>query len=286
MRRLNTHEPASRPHRGHHARRHCDGHRSRVVALLRSEGAPSADHPVTSRGKQGSSRSHGRTGQGSAAAEIALRRKAAAQRPDTLARTAPESGGRTTDTKVCFVPAVNAGKLDHNSSVGGFMRAFPWAALAVLAVPVASRAVETCASASAKYVAAVVLAARNCLVRQLPQGRSCVTNNRIPNLRAQRVQAFCPTGTLASLTCTARQALLSTGLPYASLAGSGFGHVCTGASCGNGVLEPGEQCDDGNVIGGDNCSPTCQIEGGACNGVCAGVDPVSGTEIGAERIAR
>ena len=165
------------------------------------------------------------------------------------------------------------------------MRAFPWAALAVLAVPVASRAVETCASASAKYVAAVVLAARNCLVRQLPQGRSCVTNNRIPNLRAQRVQAFCPTGTLASLTCTARQALLSTGLPYASLAGSGFGHVCTGASCGNGVLEPGEQCDDGNVIGGDNCSPTCQIEGGACNDVCAGVVPVSGTAIRAERIA-
>ncbi|GIW43336.1 MAG: hypothetical protein KatS3mg077_0618 [Candidatus Binatia bacterium] len=146
-------------------------------------------------------------------------------------------------------------------------------------------AVETCPSASARYVSAVVLAARNCLVRQLPSGRNCSPNNRIPNLRAQRVQTYCPANTLPRLACTARQALLSAGLPYESLITSGFLHICTGASCGNGVLEPGEQCDDGNTSGGDNCSATCQIEGGACNDVCAGIVPVAGTAIRAERVA-
>ncbi|MCX8072877.1 MAG: PQQ-dependent sugar dehydrogenase [Candidatus Binatia bacterium] len=165
------------------------------------------------------------------------------------------------------------------------MRPVKWLLLSLAALPGRALAVETCASASAKYVSAVILAARNCLVRQLPQGRSCTPNNRIPNLRAQRVQSFCPSDTVARLACTARQALLPTGLPYSSLIGSGFTHVCTTAACGNGVLEPGEQCDDGNTTGGDNCSPTCQIEGGACNDVCAGVVPVPGTAIRAERIA-
>ncbi len=157
--------------------------------------------------------------------------------------------------------------------------------LGLLLAPKVVFGVETCASASAKYLSAVILAARNCLVRQLPQGKSCDPNNRIPNLRAQRVQSFCPNDTLQRLVCTARQALLPTGLPYASLASGGFTHVCTGTACGNGVLEPGEQCDDGNAVGGDSCSPTCQIEGGACNDICAGVVPVSGTAIRAERIA-
>lgn len=158
-------------------------------------------------------------------------------------------------------------------------------ALFALVLPRIAPAVETCASASAKYVSAVILAARNCLVRQLPQGRDCTPNNRIPNLRAARVQSFCPGDALPRLVCTARQALLPTGLPYTSLAGSGFTHVCTSTACGNGILEPGEQCDDGNTTGGDNCSPTCQIEGGACNDICAGIVPVSGTAIRAERIA-
>lgn len=39
-------------------------------------------------------------------------------------------------------------------------------------------------------------------------------------------------------------------------------HVCSGPSCGNGVLEDGEQCDDGNMQPGDGCNAACQIEAG------------------------
>ncbi len=51
---------------------------------------------------------------------------------------------------------------------------------------------------------------------------------------------------------------------------------CTGAVCGNGVMEAGEDCDDGNTTAGDGCSPTCKLE--ACgNGV---VDPGEGCDDG------
>ncbi|HVM95832.1 MAG TPA: PQQ-dependent sugar dehydrogenase [Candidatus Acidoferrales bacterium] len=154
-------------------------------------------------------------------------------------------------------------------------------------LPSAALAVgESCESLSARYLSAVVLAARTCMVRNLPRGRQCTTNNRIPNLRANKVSAACAAGTTDRLDCTARQGIIASGLPYdTSLPGSGFTHICTSASCGNGVLEAGEQCDDGNVINGDGCSATCQLEGGACNDICAGVVPVSGTSIVAERVA-
>ncbi len=150
----------------------------------------------------------------------------------------------------------------------------------------ASGAAESCESLSARYVSAVVLAARTCIERNLPRGRPCLTNNRTPNLTAKKVNAACPTGTVDRLACTARQAIVAAGLPYdTALPSSGFTHICTSASCGNGALEPGEQCDDGNVVNGDGCSATCQLEGGACNDICAGVLPVSGTAIKAERVA-
>ncbi|MBI3784155.1 MAG: PQQ-dependent sugar dehydrogenase [Deltaproteobacteria bacterium] len=151
---------------------------------------------------------------------------------------------------------------------------------------VAAAATESCESLSARYLSAVVLAARTCMVRQLPRGLQCTSSNKLPNSRGNKVAAACPAGTTTRLDCTARQAIIASGLPYDSaLPGSGFTHVCSTASCGNGTLEAGEQCDDGNVVNGDGCSATCQLEGGACNDVCAGVVPVVGTTIKAERIA-
>jgi hypothetical protein len=145
---------------------------------------------------------------------------------------------------------------------------------------------ESCESLSARYLSAVILGARSCMIRQLPLGRTCNVNNRSPNRGAKKVDLICPVGTTQRLDCSARQALVAAGLPYdTALVGSTYTHVCTAASCGNGVLELGEQCDDGNLTNGDGCSAICQLEGGACNDVCAGVVPVSGTTIKAERIA-
>jgi cysteine-rich repeat protein len=150
---------------------------------------------------------------------------------------------------------------------------------------VAVGATDTCESASAKFLTAVITAARSCLTLRLPRGRTCTSSNRSPTLRAMRVTALCPAGTTDRLACSARQGILATGLPYDSLTGTGFSYICTTASCGNGVTEPGEQCDDANLVNGDGCSATCQFEGGACNDVCAGVVPVAGTAITAQRVA-
>jgi cysteine-rich repeat protein len=148
-----------------------------------------------------------------------------------------------------------------------------------------ARAVETCEGASANYIRAVIGSARSCLTRLAPQGRSCAARNRAPNGKAARVDKWCPAGTVARLACSARLAIIATGLPYDSLSATGFTHLCTSAACGDGVTEPGEQCDDGNVINGDGCSATCEFESNTCSDVCAGVVPVSGTAIKAVRIA-
>jgi cysteine-rich repeat protein len=47
----------------------------------------------------------------------------------------------------------------------------------------------------------------------------------------------------------------------------------SGATCGNGVLEPGEECDDGNRISGDGCSFNCMQEtNGSIDGGTPGRD--------------
>lgn len=147
-----------------------------------------------------------------------------------------------------------------------------------------SAGIETCESYAARYVSAVMNSARNCLIHRLPRGLRCDRLNRPLDILAGRLVQRCPAENPARLSCLARSALLGSGISYSSLIGSGLNHLCTSAACGNGVLEPGEQCDDGNLTPGDLCSPTCQIEGGACNDVCAGVVPVSGTAIRAERV--
>lgn len=146
-------------------------------------------------------------------------------------------------------------------------------------------AADTCESAGATLVATVITGARNRLIKDVPAGRSCSRRNRAMDRRAGTVTALCPAGTLERLACTARQGVLAAGLPYAALSGTGFGYVCSTSSCGNAVTESPEQCDDANVTNGDRCSATCQIEGGACTDVCAGVVPVSGTSLRAERVA-
>lgn len=159
------------------------------------------------------------------------------------------------------------------------------AALGVVAITLPVAAAETCEGASASFVATVIMGARSCLTKDVPAGRSCSRRNRPLDRRAGIVTTLCPAGTVERLACTARQGILAAGLPYASLTGTGFGYICTTSSCGNGVTEPPEQCDDANVTNGDGCSATCQLEGGACTDVCAGVVPVSGTSIRAERVA-
>jgi len=143
----------------------------------------------------------------------------------------------------------------------------------------------TCEGASADYVTSVINSARYCLTRLAPFGRSCKSRNRTPTLRANKVNNLCVAGTVSRLACTARQAILASGLAYDSLAATGYTHLCTTASCGNGVTEPGEQCDDANVTNGDGCSATCQLEGGACTDICAGIVPVSGTSITTQLVA-
>ncbi len=162
-----------------------------------------------------------------------------------------------------------------------------WLVLAAaLGVGVAGRTEAfTCEGASVDYTTSVIQNARYCLTRQVPRNLSCMRTNRRPNTRGARVDALCPAGSKDRLACTARQAILAAGFAYDSLTGTGFAHLCTGSSCGNGITEPGEQCDDANVQNGDGCSATCQLEGGACNDVCAGVVPVSGTSIKSQRIA-
>jgi cysteine-rich repeat protein len=132
---------------------------------------------------------------------------------------------------------------------------------------------------------ATIGAAQYCLTRLAPHGRSCVRRNRLPDLRAARVNALCLPGTVARLTCTARQSIIAAGLPYDSLSAAGFTHVCTTSACGNGFLEAGEQCDDGNVVNGDGCSATCQLETTSCADLCAGVVPAAGTAIKAQLVA-
>jgi cysteine-rich repeat protein len=149
----------------------------------------------------------------------------------------------------------------------------------------AAAAITTCESASADYISSVITSARVCLQRLVPIGRACTSRNRAPDRRANKVNTLCPSGTVARLACTAREAIVSAGLSYATLPGSGFTHLCLGTTCGNGITEPpGEQCDDGNVTNGDGCSATCQLEAPACNDVCAGIDPVAGTTITSQRI--
>jgi len=146
-------------------------------------------------------------------------------------------------------------------------------------------AADTCEGASAAFVASVITSARGCLTKDAPAGRSCTRRNRPMDRRAGLVTTLCPSGTVDRLACAARQSILAAGLPYATLASAGFNYVCTTTSCGNAVTEPPEQCDDANVTNGDGCSATCQLEGGACTDVCAGVAPVSGTSVRAERVA-
>lgn len=165
-----------------------------------------------------------------------------------------------------------------------FVNPFAIAAVLMALAPTAWAA-ESCQSQSARYLSAVLLGARTCLIRQVPQGRSCVGNNRAANTRATKVNEVCPAGTTDRLDCTARQAINASGLTYSALSGAGFTHVCNSSACGDGVLDVGEQCDDGNVMNNDGCSITCQLEGGACNDICAGVTPVAGTGLKSERVA-
>ena len=132
----------------------------------------------------------------------------------------------------------------------------------------------------------VIGGVRDCLLRALPAGRQCTARNRIIERRANTVTAQCGAGTVQQLDCGARLAILSAGLAYDSLNGSGFTHVCNTTVCGNGVSEAGEQCDDGNQVNGDGCSGTCQFESNVCTDLCAGVTPVSGTAIKAVRVAQ
>ena len=168
------------------------------------------------------------------------------------------------------------------------MRISIWGVVVIASVSMAGPArgaIETCEGTSANYVTAVINSARYCLLTLAPHGRSCASRNRTPNLKAARVNVRCPSGTVARLACSARQAIIATGLPYDSLSSTGFTHLCTTAACGNGVTEAGEQCDDGNVLNGDGCSATCQFESNSCGDVCSGIVPVSGTAIKAVRVA-
>jgi len=168
------------------------------------------------------------------------------------------------------------------------MKARLWVGLlvsATLAAPGTTYGTLTCVGTSADFVTTLISTASLCLTRLAPLGRSCASRNRALDIRATRVNNLCGSGTSARLTCTARQAIIDAGLPYASLSGTGFNYVCTGSTCGNGVVELGEQCDDGNQVNGDGCSATCQLESSNCTDVCAGVVPVSGTAIKAELVA-
>ncbi len=157
--------------------------------------------------------------------------------------------------------------------------------VSVLSSVPARAVIETCESASANYVTAVISGARYCLTTLAPHGRSCASRNRLPNTKATRVNLRCALGTVDRLACSARLAIIASGFPYDSLAPTGFTHLCTTAACGNGVTEPGEQCDDGNVLNGDGCSATCQFESNSCGDICSGIVPVSGTAIKAVRVA-
>jgi cysteine-rich repeat protein len=167
------------------------------------------------------------------------------------------------------------------------MRISVWVLLAATcaAGTASARAVDTCESVSAGYVTAVITGARSCLTLLAPRGRSCASRNRTPNLMATRVNLRCAPGTVERLACSARQAIMATGLPYQSLSPTGFAHLCTSAACGNGVTEPGEECDDSNLLNGDGCSATCQFESNSCSDICSGIVPVAGTAIRAVRVA-
>jgi cysteine-rich repeat protein len=144
---------------------------------------------------------------------------------------------------------------------------------------------QDCTRESADYVGTIIREARLCLTIFVPRGLSCSSRNRIMDFRASRVNSRCSPGTVERLRCAARPAIQATGLTYESLTGANFTHVCTTTSCGNGLLESGEQCDDGNVVNTDGCSATCQLESTSCGDACAGIVPVSGTAIKAERVA-
>ena len=53
--------------------------------------------------------------------------------------------------------------------------------------------------------------------------------------------------------------------------------------CGNGTVEPGEECDDRNLQSGDGCSAACRAE--SHPDPCAGITPVTGTNVTAIRVA-
>ncbi|MBI1815504.1 MAG: PQQ-dependent sugar dehydrogenase [Deltaproteobacteria bacterium] len=167
------------------------------------------------------------------------------------------------------------------------MRRITWLLLAavLLSVPLSRAQAQNCGRDSADYLWTFIREARLCLTVFVPLGRSCAPRNRVLDLRATRLDAACSAGTAARLDCTGRQAIISAGLTYSSLATGGFSHVCNTSACGNGFLESGEQCDDGNLVNGDGCSATCQLESTTCSDVCAGVSPVSGTAIKAVRVA-
>jgi cysteine-rich repeat protein len=164
-----------------------------------------------------------------------------------------------------------------------------WWALATAALLLGSvthaRATETCPSASANFLTKVVNAAKVCVIKRVPAGRSCSNLNRVLDRRASTVNSLCLAGDVDRLSCSARLAIIAAGLPYANLTGSGFNYICNTASCGNGIVEAGEQCDDANTINGDGCSAACQLESNQCTDVCAGVTSVSGTTVKAELVA-
>jgi len=158
----------------------------------------------------------------------------------------------------------------------------------MLAAASSANGAETCETSSANYITSVVNQAKVCLTRLVPAGRTCENKNRQPDRKAQKVTELCPGGAAAvpPLTCAARQALLTAGLAYGSLAGNGFTHVCVLSTCGNALTEPpAEQCDDGNMTAGDGCSPSCQLESAQCLDLCAGVLSVPGTTVKAELFA-
>src|ERR1700687_794607 len=123
---------------------------------------------------------------------------------------------------------------------GDGMRRTMWSALIVgiaLLGAVPARAVDTCENASARFVGSVIDAARVWLLSQIPHTRACTVPNRLPSRLAARVTDLCAAGTVARLTCTAREAIFAVGLSYGSLSATTFAYLCNGASCGNGIVD-------------------------------------------------
>ena len=125
-----------------------------------------------------------------------------------LRREPAEGTVATADAATCGVVSIKAllhGQASHAESKPGLLIAI---ACALGSAP-AGAVVETCESASANYVTAVINSARYCLTQLAPRGRSCASRNRTPNLKAARVNLRCAPGTVERLACSARLAIIA-----------------------------------------------------------------------------